>query len=65
MMAQESPPEALSVLEVAAECGVHPETVRRWAREGRVPARKFGNTIFILAADVEELMKKTKERKYA
>ena len=61
MMTRESPPEALSVLEIAAEYGIHPETVRRWAREGRIPAQKVGNMIFVRPSDVEELMQMRRE----
>ncbi len=29
--------------EAAKYLGVHPETVRRWGREGTIPAAKLGN----------------------
>ena len=32
----------LTVLEVARRVGRDPETVRRWIRSGRLPARKVG-----------------------
>lgn len=31
-------PRLLTTSEVAEECNVDPETVRRWAREGRIAA---------------------------
>ena len=56
MLTQERPIDSLSVLEAAAKYGVHPETVRRWAREGRIAAQKVGNMIFVRPSDVDELM---------
>lgn len=32
------PEELLTAEEVAAALKVHPETVRRWARDGRIPS---------------------------
>ena len=61
-MTQESPVGHLSVLEAAANYGVHPETVRRWAREGRIPAQKVGNMIFVRPIEVEELMHTRKNK---
>lgn len=57
-----TPTDSYSVLDVAAKYGVHPETVRRWAREKRIPAQKIGNMIFISPEDLENLITK-KERK--
>ena len=36
--------ELLTVLEVAARLKLNPETVRRWIREGKLPAIKLGPT---------------------
>lgn len=36
-------PRLLTVKHVAAELGVHPETVRRWIRAKRVRAVSFGS----------------------
>jgi excisionase family DNA binding protein len=33
----------LTVPDAARRVGRNPETVRRWIREGRLPARKIGN----------------------
>ena len=35
--------EWLRTGEAARYLGVHPETMRRWAREGIIPAAKLGN----------------------
>ncbi len=36
-------PDLLTTTEAAAYLRVHPETVRTWARNGVIPAVKFGN----------------------
>ena len=54
-MTHEKPMDLLSVLEAAAKYRIHPETVRRWAREGRVPAKKIGSMIFVRPKDIEEI----------
>jgi excisionase family DNA binding protein len=45
----------LSVKEAARLCGRNPETVRRWIWEGKLPARKLGNQLFIRRADLAGL----------
>jgi excisionase family DNA binding protein len=57
MVTTENPPDALTILAVAAADGVHPETVRRWVREGKVPAKKVGNMVFIRPGDLEIMRK--------
>ena len=57
MLTQERPIDLLSVLEAAAKYRVHPETVRRWAREGRVSAKKIGNMIFVRPKDMDQIMR--------
>lgn len=32
----------LTVAQIAERLQVHPETVRRWLRDGRLPGRNFG-----------------------
>ena len=54
MMTQERPGDALTVLEAAAKYRVNPETVRRWAREGRISAKKVRNMIFVYPNQVQE-----------
>lgn len=34
---------AMTIHEAAAVCGVHPETVRRWVREGKLKGAKIGH----------------------
>jgi excisionase family DNA binding protein len=45
----------LTVPEVARLVGRDPETVRRWIRSGRLPARKIGTQHVIEEADLEAL----------
>ena len=44
----------LSVPEAAARTGRSPETIRRWIRSGRLPARKIGTQHFVEAPDLDE-----------
>ncbi len=44
----------LTAMEAAKRLGVCEETIRRWARLGRLPARKLGFQYFILEKDVLE-----------
>lgn len=47
----------LSPGEVAVRLGVHPETVRRWIRSGKVPAIKAtARTIRVRSDVIEELL---------
>lgn len=46
----------LTVPEAARRVGKDPETVRRWIRAGRLPARKIGTQHVIEEADLEPLM---------
>jgi excisionase family DNA binding protein len=39
---QQADDEWLSVADVAAELGMHPSTVRKWANEGLLPGRRIG-----------------------
>lgn len=45
----------LTVLEAAKRLGKNPETVRRWIREGKLPAQKIGQQHFIEEEDVDDL----------
>jgi excisionase family DNA binding protein len=53
----------LSVEEAAALLGFHPESVRRLARRGQIPAVKFGARAW--AFDREELREWRKQRDQA
>jgi len=45
----------LTVPEVAKRLRKNPETVRRWIREGKLPARKIGNQHFVEENEVAAL----------
>ncbi|MGD0454351.1 MAG: helix-turn-helix domain-containing protein [Solirubrobacteraceae bacterium] len=45
----------LSVAEVAEKIGRNPETVRRWIRSGRLPARRVGGHHEIEAGDLRQI----------
>jgi excisionase family DNA binding protein len=47
----------LTVPEAAKRAGKDPETIRRWIRHGRLPARKIGTQHVIEEADLEPLLK--------
>jgi excisionase family DNA binding protein len=44
----------ISVPEAARRVGRNPESVRRWIREGKLPARKIGTQHFIEEDDLAE-----------
>ncbi len=46
----------LTVPEAARRVGRNPETVRRWIREGKLPARKIGTQHVIEEGDLEPLL---------
>jgi excisionase family DNA binding protein len=46
----------LTVPEAARRAGRNPETVRRWIREGRLPARKVGTQHVIDEIDLAEVL---------
>lgn len=46
----------LTVPEAAKRAGKDPETVRRWIRSGRLPARKIGTQHVIEEGDLEPLL---------
>ena len=45
-------PTLLTVDEVATVLRVHPRSIQRWAREGRVPSVRVGRSYRIARADV-------------
>lgn len=47
----------ITAMEAAKRLGVCEETIRRWARLGKLPARKLGFQYFILEKDVLERAK--------
>jgi excisionase family DNA binding protein len=44
--------DLVSVREAARECGRTAETVRRWIWEGKLPAQKLGNQLFVRRTDL-------------
>lgn len=46
--------ELLSVREAAKTAGRTPETIRRWVWDGKLPAQKLGNQLFVRRADLEK-----------
>ena len=47
----------LSAREVAARFGLHPETIRRWARRGKLPAFHTGLMWRFDVSDVESALR--------
>jgi excisionase family DNA binding protein len=55
-MAQKPTPAMLSIGDAAEEAAVHPNTIRKLIREGKLPAYRFGErNIRINAADLQAL----------
>lgn len=50
----------ITVPQVAARTGLTPETIRRWIRGGKLPARKVGTQHLIQEEDLERLTAKPK-----
>lgn len=46
----------LTVPQAAKRTGKHPETIRRWIREGKLRARKIGTQHVIEEADLDTLL---------
>ena len=54
----------LSTKEISQALGVHPETVRRWIRTGRLPAMKATQRTIRVRSDViEQLRRDNKQTK--
>jgi len=47
-----NPAKLYKLSEVAKIAGVHVETARRWARFGKLPARKIGGQWFVYGGDL-------------
>ena len=54
--------QTVSVARAAEVLGVHPWTLYRWAREGRIPAIKLGRSVRFRVAALEEWMRQQEER---
>jgi excisionase family DNA binding protein len=55
-MASYTTTQMLTVPEAAKRAGRNPETVRRWIREGKLPARKVGTQHVIEEQDLEAIV---------
>lgn len=54
-------PRALwTVRETADAIGYKPDTIYRWARRGKIPARRIGRSIRFVPADIERWVNNTK-----
>ena len=54
--------ETYTVEEVAQSLKLHPYTIRRLSREKKVPAFKFGGQWRFKKEDIDQLIRKSKER---
>src|SRR4051812_44056025 len=52
----------LTVPEAARRAGRNPETIRRWIREGKLPARKVGTQHVIEEVDLSAIVGDTDDR---
>jgi excisionase family DNA binding protein len=53
------PADYLTAEEAAAIARTHPETMRQWLREGRLPRHKKGREWLVRRSDLEEYLKAT------
>jgi excisionase family DNA binding protein len=53
--------DLVTVREAARECGRTTETVRRWIWDGKLPAQKLGNQLFINRADLRRMASAVKD----
>ena len=56
-LATHSPSEYLSIAEAADRAKVHPATIRRWVRQGRLPGHRAGRHLRIKSQDLEDALK--------
>ena len=52
----------LTVPEAARRAGRNPETIRRWIREGKLPARKVGTQHVLEEEDLDAYLEETSDR---
>jgi excisionase family DNA binding protein len=57
--------DRMTVREVARECRRTTETVRRWIWEGKLPAQKLGNQLFIKREDLARVAPFERESRHA
>ncbi len=51
--------EARDLIETAKILDVHPESLRRWARMGKIPSMKVERSTLFLAADIVKFITKS------
>ncbi len=51
----------ITIREAARECHRSTETVRRWVWDGKLPAEKVGNHLFVKRSDLNMVCKRTPE----
>jgi excisionase family DNA binding protein len=51
--------EVMSTEQVAAYLGVSFGTIRRWIRDGTLPAAKIGRRLFVRECDVQKILEGT------
>jgi excisionase family DNA binding protein len=44
-----------TLAEAAEMLKLHPQTLRRWIREGRLPAKRFGRQFRLMPEDIEQV----------
>lgn len=54
--------QPLTVRDAATVSGRNPETVRRWIWQGKLPAKKLGNQLFIDRKDLDALLDPSTKR---
>lgn len=50
----------LRVEDIAEMTAMHPESVRRWCRQGKLTSYCFGNKYIVTGEDFKEFMRKSK-----
>ena len=55
--------DLITVREAARACRRNPETVRRWIWDGKLPARKMGNQLFVQRSDIRRFVPSTKDKR--
>lgn len=55
--------ELMTVREAARECRRAAETIRRWVWEGKLPAQKLGNQLFVKRADLARFLSHQREER--
>jgi hypothetical protein len=56
-------PHRFHVGEVAASFGISPRTVRSWHEKGLLEWEKVGNAVFIRTDQIDDMLKRAKEKK--